>query len=330
MRKLLLFLISIILLTACGKGASNSPAEPDPTPVIVQAEVKTENAVQETTKEPVLTQPPSNVPTDAEPETHEAESEAEQAAQQTSEAAPDKTPEPEPMATITPVTDEQLDAGYLDAFFNDSVLVGDSLVAGLSGYVLSEKEEGKSCLGELQLVSASALTLKKAVEAEQGLRVGELRLRNRYMTVSQVVSTLEAKKLFLMLGVSDPRWYTGEELVAAYDTLIRIVRTDHPDIAIYIHSIMPMVKDYAKQVEVSAETNRAVNKLLEAYCEENRFTYIQLADLVRDEEGYLVYGYSAGDYRFHLNKYGKEIWVRCLREVARNEYDAGIWNPEGN
>ena len=329
MRKHLLFLLSFLLLAACGKSDQAAPSEPETTPVIVQAEVRAESSGRETSAQPVLTQPPAEIPAAPKTEEQKTETGPEQAAEQTFETASEQTPEPEQTQQAA-VTDEQLDGGYLDSFFDGSVLVGDSLVAGLSGYVLSEKEEGKSCLGELQLVSASALTLKKAVEAEQGLRVGELRLRNRYMTVSQVVSTLDAKKLFLMLGVSDPRWFTGEELVAAYDTLIRIVKTEHPDVQIYIHSIMPMVKDYAKQVEVPSEVNRSVNKLLETYCEENGFTYIQLADLVRDEEGYLVYGYSAGDYRFHLNKYGKEIWVRCLREVARNEYEEGIWNPEGN
>ena len=274
---------------------------------------------------------PEAVTTDTVPKTSApADNIAEEptAAPEKAEQEPAEEETPQPVETPVPVTDEQLDNGYLDAWFDDSVLVGDSLVAGLSGYVLQERDKGNACLGKLQLVSASALTLKKAMEAELGERTAELKLRSYYMTISRVVSTLEAKKLFIMLGVSDRRWYTAEELVQAYDTLITAVRAEHPDIAIYVHSIMPMIKDYAKQVEVTSEQNREVNRQLKAYCEEKGYTYLELSDLVRDEEGYLVYDYSANDYRFHLNTKGKKIWVRCLRECAREEYNKGIWHPE--
>lgn len=320
-RFLLLLTGGLVLFCACAKSAVAQTAEPMLSPVIVQAEVKLEDTLSTSQQEAVPTPLPAE---ESKAANNNTDAEAEP------ESAPEPTNAPEEKTVVRNVTDEQLDEGYLDSFFKDSVLVGDSLVAGLSGYVLSEQQAGKMCLGEMQLVSASALTLKKAMEAEQGLRGHELRLRNRYMSVTEVVTALESKKLFLMLGVSDPRWYSGEELVAAYDTLISIVKTTHPDIEIYIHSIMPMVKDYARQVQIPSEVNRAVNETLEQYCKENGYTFIQLADLVRDEEGYLVYEYSAGDYRFHLNKKGKIIWVRCLREIARNAYYEGTWNPEGN
>ena len=49
----------------------------------------------------------------------------------------DDSEETKPAVEI--VTDEQLDAGYLDEWLNGSVLVGDSLAAGFSGYVENER-----------------------------------------------------------------------------------------------------------------------------------------------------------------------------------------------
>ncbi len=247
-------------------------------------------------------------------------------AEETPSPQPEQTPAPE--AAPVPVTDEQLDAGYLDSWFDGAVLVGDSLVAGLSGYVTNERAKKVPCLGNLTLVGASALSLKKALGCEKKERTGELKYRTRYMTISGVVEATEARRLFILLGVNDLRWYSAEELVDVYDQILSIVRANHPDVRIYVHSLMPMLKAYAKSVSLDYETHKAANEKLRAFCEEKGYTYLELADLVRDEEGYLRYEYSAQDYTFHLNSKGKAIWVRLLRECARDEYYQGIWKPE--
>ncbi len=246
---------------------------------------------------------------------------------------PDETPPPEDDTTEEQkpipetVTDEQLDAGYLDEWFNGSVMVGDSLTAGFSGYVQNERYLKHPCLGDMKIVSASALTLKKALECEQKIRNRELKYRTRYMTICEVVAATEPTRLFINLGVSDVRWYTPEQFIEAYDTLIEIIKAQTPDIEIYIHSIVPMIESYAHSVNVTAEQNIEINEYLKDYCNEKGYGYIEIADPVRDENGYLARDCSASDYRFHLNKKGKEFWVRSLREMARQQYYEGKWCP---
>lgn len=321
-----LLILCALLCVACSRN-TNEPDRP---------------AAAEAPAEATPTPTPTQVPATREPISVEVEAEHTPEADPTEEPVPAPTPEPAeaaeaepteaavPQPTEAPVTDEMLDAGYLDGWFDDAVLVGDSLVGGLSGYVLQERNEGRTCLGHLQLVPASALTLKKALECEQKARGSELKCKGRYMTISEVVTTLEAKRLFIMLGVSDPRWFTPEEMVDTYDQLITLIKAQHPDLEIIIHSIMPMVKDYAGQVNMTYEINKTVNEHMRAYCAEKGITYIELADLVRDEDGFLKYEYSASDYRFHLGKEGKRIWVHCLREYARDAYYAGKWSLEEN
>ena len=228
------------------------------------------------------------------------------------------------------VTDEQLDEGYLDAWFDGAVLVGDSLSAGFAGHVQNERYEKHPCLGDMKIVSASALTLKKALECEQRKRVPELKYRGRYMTIADVVAATEAKRLFINLGVSDLRWYTPEELIETYDTLIGIVKESAPEVEIYVHSIVPMIESYAQLVNLTAEQNKDINDRLRAYCEEKGYGYVEMADPVRDENGYLARDCSASDYRFHLNRKGKTLWVRALREAARQAYYDGRWELGGN
>lgn len=233
-------------------------------------------------------------------------------------------------STVEIVTDEQLDEGYLDEWFDGSVLVGDSLSAGFAGYVQSERYEKRPCLGDMTIVSASALTLKKALECEQKKRVPELKYRGRYMTIAEVVAATETKRLFIDLGVSDLRWYTPEEFIEAYDTLIGIVKESAPEVEIYVNSVVPMIESYAQMVNLTAEQNRDINQRLRAYCEEKGYGYVEMADPVRDENGYLDRTCSASDYRFHLNRKGKALWVRALRETARQAYYDGKWAPGGN
>ena len=251
------------------------------------------------------------------------------------EGEPTATAQPEAgdgaeQPAVAIVTDEQLDEGYLDEWFNGAVLVGDSLSAGFAGYVQNERYQKHPCLGDMKIVSASALTLKKALECEQHKRVQELKYRGRYMTIAEIVAATETKRLFIDLGVSDLRWYTPEEFIETYDTLLGIVKESAPDVEIYINSVVPMIESYAHSVGLTAEQNRDINRRLRAYCEEKGYGYVEMSDPVRDENGYLDRDCSASDYRFHLNRKGKALWVRALRETARQAYYDGKWAPGGN
>lgn len=240
---------------------------------------------------------------------------------------PTEVPTAEPAPTLAPVSDEQLDEGYLDAWFDDSVMVGDSIAGGLNMYVTNERGNDRPCLGSMRIVGVSGLTLQNAIAGESKDKPGQVLFRSRFMTISEVVEITQAKRLFLMLGVRDLEWYSPERLIDIYDKLITRIKADHPDLIIYIHSIMPTIKFYAESAGLNYKTNKATNEMLRALCEEKGYTYIELADLVRDEDGFLKYEYSGPDYSFHPNDIAKAIWVRLLRSCARDEYYAGIWKP---
>jgi len=240
--------------------------------------------------------------------------------------AVEETPTPEP--TLKPVSDEQLDEGYLDAWFDDSVMIGDSIVAGLGRYVTGERNKDRPCLGKMRIVGVSGLTLRIALAAEQKKTNGALIFRSRFMTVSEVVEATQAKRLFILVGVRDRQSYSEGELIAAYDAFISAILENHPDLRIYVHSITPTLKEFAMSVRQTADMNRSVNERLRAFCEEKGYTYLELADLIRDDEGYLKFEYSGKDYSFHPNDTARAIWVKLLRSCARDEYYAGIWKPE--
>lgn len=229
--------------------------------------------------------------------------------------------------TVPPVSDEQLDEGYLDGWFDDAVMVGDSIAGGLNMYVARERENGRPCLGSMRIIGTSGLTLRLALIAERKESRGQVLFRSRFMTISEVAEITQAKRLFLMVGVRDLESYSAEQLIDAYGELISIIQANHPDLRIYVHSLMPMIKNFSLSVHVDYAMSKAANEKLRAFCEEKGYTYLELADLIRDEEGYLKYEYSWKDYSFHPNDIGRAIWVKLLRTCARDEYYAGLWQP---
>ncbi len=245
-------------------------------------------------------------------------------------AEPTEAPTATPVPTVPPVSDEQLDEGYLDAWFDDSVMVGDSIAGGLNMYAASEREKGQPCLGNMRIIGSSGLTLRLALGAERKDTAGKVIFRSRYMTISEIVELTQAKRLFLMMGVRDLEYYSPEKLIDVYSEILSIIKENHPDLRIYVHSIMPTLKSFAETVHQDYATNKRANEMLRAFCEENGYTYLELADLVRDEDGFLKYEYSGRDYSFHPNDIAKAIWVKLLRSCARDEYYAGIWKPEDN
>lgn len=241
---------------------------------------------------------------------------------------PAPTEEPTPVPTVVPVSDEALSAGALDSFFNDSVLIGDSMTAGFSHYVVSKREEGV-CLGNMKCIGQSGLFLKHAYQIEIGERAPVLPYRGRTYSVSDLVHTLGAKTLYLLLGVNDAyaNNSTVEDYLSYFDEIIRNTREKSPEVQIVLLTIPPVLKTYAKSFAYDSPYNIDVNEALYRYCEENEYGIAKLSERLCGEDGYLNRAYCSDD-KFHLNHDGDALWLAALREYARTQYESGAWTPE--
>jgi hypothetical protein len=264
----------------------------------------------------------------------DASGEKEPAERQTEPPAPTatptlRTPDPTPTATPSPVSDEALQSGALDSFFNDSVLIGDSMTAGFSHYVLAQREDGGVCLGNMKCIGQSGLFLKHAYQMEIGERSPVLPYRGRNYCVSDLVQTLGTKTLYLLLGVNDAYVFqsTVEEELLCFDEIIRKTREKSPGVQIVLITIPPVLKSYARDYACDPHFNVDVNEALYRYCEENGFGVVELAARLRDEDGYLDRTCCSDD-KFHLNQDGDALWLAALREYARTQYETGAWTPE--
>ena len=254
---------------------------------------------------------------------------------------PTVTPTPEPTATpaptaahtpeptIVPISDEDLNNGALDSFFNDSVLLGDSMTAGFSHFLILKRGNGSICLGNMKCIGQGGLFLKHAYQIELGTRSAVLPYRGRTYSISDLVQVINPKTLYLLLGVNDVYVYnnTIEDSISYFDIIIHNAQEKSPDVQIVLITIPPVTKTYAKDFIYDSQYNIDINEALYQYCEENGFGIVDLATRVRGEDGYLNQAFSS-DNKFHLNLEGNALWLEALREYARTQYENGAWMPE--
>lgn len=308
-----LFLTSACTVNTPKQQATESPAVQSAAPA---AEAADEPTVRQTEPPaPALTEPPTPEPPTPAP---------------TEPPTPEPTEPPTPEPTIVPVSDEELNSGVLDSFFNDSVLIGDSMTNAFSHFVIAKRKDGV-CLGDMKCIGQSGLFLKNAYEVEIGKRAPVLSYRGRTYSASDLVQVLGAKALYLLLGVNDGYKFhsTAEDYISYFDEIIRNTRAKSPDVQIVLITVPPVLKSYAKSCYYDYPYNNDVNEALYRYCEENGYGIVELAARLCEEDGFLNQTYCS-DTMFHLNQKGDVLWLAALREYARSQYESGAWTPEEN
>lgn len=100
-------------------------------------------------------------------------------------------------------------------------------------------------------------------------------------------------KVFIMMGINDINTdVPNETIIENYREVIRRIKKETPTTKIYVQSILPVNKGIAKWF--SADNSRVIemNNEIMKICKENRLTYINLYDIMRNETGDLNPDYT--------------------------------------
>jgi hypothetical protein len=308
-KRILLLLIALLALIGCTR--ADKPETADLPPV---QEITAVTELLTAAPTPLQTIKPTQTPS-AVPEI-------------TCTPEPTPTPTPSPSPTPETITDEALDEGALDSFFNNSVLIGDSMTASFSGYAATKRNENPMFFGDMRFIHASAYTLDTAYHVEKGERYPWLKYRGIDYSVSDLVQAMEVGTAYLLLGVDDIQIKSVEENMMQLDTIVRNIQEKSPQTKLVLITIPPVLESYAREQRHPENIHDEVNDALRAYCAENGLDYIELSDRVCGEDGYLRPEFCT-DNKFHFNKVGNAVWARAFREYARAQYDCGAWTlPE--
>ncbi len=160
-----------------------------------------------------------------------------------------------------------------DSYFADAVFVGDSRTEGLKMY---------SGLDSSQFFSSVGMDVDK-VFTDQAVS-----LNGQLLTVAQALEQASYSKVYIMLGMNELGWVYESVFADNYARIIDTIRESHPDATIYVQSILPVSqwKDGSNDIYTNANVVR-LQKALVAMCEEKGVNYVNVAEGIQDEQGYL-------------------------------------------
>lgn len=242
----------------------------------------------------------------------------------TTEPTPTPAPTPTPSPTLEPVTDEMLDSGRFDAYFDDAVFVGDSITESLRNSCIALQRDDEDFMGNAQFLAAVSMSVRMASSDSRTL----LQYRGNAVSVTEGLLKMGAGRVFIMLGVNDYAGKYPDATLAYFDTLIDAIQEKCEGIEIVIQSVTPVTKRFCQERQITIEEWNGFNVLLEQLCEEKGVQFLSFAELLMDAEGYLADDMT-GDGMFHLTPAANALWIHALRQFAAEQYAlSGAYPPE--
>ena len=124
-------------------------------------------------------------------------------------------------------------------------------------------------------------------------------------------------KVFLLIGTNDiNEGKTNEEIVDNIKKIIDQIKEKRPYCKVYLESIYPINNSNDSKIShgmVSRRTNeqiKDINKKLQKYCKDNNITYIDMFDVLKNDDGDLNISYTKEG--LHISDEGYKVITKTL------------------
>ena len=114
----------------------------------------------------------------------------------------------------------------------------------------------------------------------------------------------------------DPNKYNNtKSLIFDIEKILEEIKSNRPKAELYLESIYPVNHDIRRNNAGNRENSdiKEINEELEDYCEDNDITYIDMYDLLKDEEGNLKEEYTKDG--LHLSDKGYEVVTKEIKQI---------------
>lgn len=139
------------------------------------------------------------------------------------------------------------------------------------------------------------------------------------MTIREAVALKKPEYMIIGLGTNGVSYMDEEDFRNEYFSLINDIKEISPDTKIMINSIFP-VADYYKRLDlINNQKIAEANRWLVKIAEETGAKYLNTAEVLVDERGWLNGKYDNGGEATHLNKKGDEIVMAYIRTHGYQE-----------
>lgn len=229
---------------------------------------------------------------------------------------------------------EGIEASGVDAFFNDSVFVGHSVMVHYSNYVNKWRTAvAADTLGNARFCCTSSFSFfNNEVQTPDTADNVLPKFRGKAYNIEDLPAATDCKRIFIgLMGLNDLGMCKSGD-VCAQETADRVIATlealkeNSPEVEVTVLASTYLTRNTKKMSKLNNANMSKLNNLVLDYCNENGIDFVDVATPLTDGDGYLAADYSSDDY-CHLKEKAYYIWLDVLRDYA-SQKQAGSWsNP---
>ncbi len=200
------------------------------------------------------------------------------------------------------------DQSYLD----DAVFIGDSVSLKLKNYVTAQRKTNPGFFGKAQFLAAGSMGSANALKPLSSSSIHPL-YNGKKALLEDSVAAMGVKKVYIMLGTNDIALYGIEDSVENMATLLANIKAKSPDVAVFVQSSTPIVKD--KQMKKLNNPNlQSYDAALSKMCREKGYHFVDVASVMRDKEGNLPLEYCSDpdNLGIHFTDKACDIWINYI------------------
>lgn len=199
-----------------------------------------------------------------------------------------------------------------DSYFDDVVFIGDSISLKLYYYVLAKRQSNPYFLGDAAFLTASSLGASNALWEVSEESVHPV-YQGQKMLLEDSVALTGKKKVYIMLGSNDISNYDADTCIENYQLLLDLIKEKSPGCEIYIQSVTPKIR--TAQDGVTNEEIFEYNLRLVRMCLEEGYHYVDVAHVLRDNQGYLPDNYCSDPdtMGMHFTDEACDVWINYLK-----------------
>lgn len=185
-----------------------------------------------------------------------------------------------------------------DSYFSDAVFIGDSRTVGLHDYGGLNDSTFYATVG----MNIYNLWTEKFCEVD-----GEK------VTLEEALKAKQYGKIYFQIGINEMGRGTLDGFMTAYEESVKKFRELQPDAVIFVQGIMKVAKEKSDKDPIFNNVGiEQRNERIAALADEKNIFYIDMNEVVCDEDGNLKSNLTFDDVHLYGSKY--DIWVDYLKE----------------
>lgn len=205
-----------------------------------------------------------------------------------------------------------------NAFFANTVFIGDSLTVGFEDYCRKNPDSiATPTTHFLARVSGSAKAAISPNALTTYSKIMPLYNGQAQYIEDSVAQMTDVNKAFICFGMNDLVGSSPEQFVSDMQTLISRILAKRPELKIYIISIPCVVADVSTG-NLCNDSIQTANLIMQGTCAANGWGFVNLSEYLMGEGNALRPEYSSDNY-VHENSKAYSIWNRVLKNYAYME-----------